>query len=282
MPLPLDDAPSGGSMPGTPWHGLITRIVEETEFDGSVRVAGDLLPVSPTRRLMVETLADALYLRYFRGTAAPFLVTRTPGQRGGGDACMRLADALRPDFLGRERWSFAYRTESGVPVFAVSTGRLGPAAASCYLDVAPTIAPEVFGRLVGALDGYAFGLRAELRGHAAFPERIGSVVVTVSRADAPALARVALRMRQRSPFAFGQTVPAFTRPLAPGIGLADEPRDGRDVGRHRFRLVAAGLVVAGPDATPDQRRAAVLTSLIDASLDPAALHLNPGNPEFRI
>jgi hypothetical protein len=269
-------------MSRSPWHALIARIAEETEFDGSVRIGGELLPVSRSCRLMVEALADALYVRYFHGPATPYLATRPPGRRGGGDACLRLAEALDRRFLGRDGWTLSYRTESGVPVFVVTTGSLDRSAASCFLELSPAIAPEVFGRMVAALDGYDLGFRAELRGHAAFPERIGSVVVTVSRADAPALARVALRMRERSPFVFGQTVPAFTRPLAPGIGLADQPQQARDVGRHRFHLVATGLVAAGPHAGPDQRRAAVLRALTDASLDPDALHLNPGSPEFRV
>ena len=42
----------------------------------------------------------------------------------------------------------------------------------------------------------------------------------------------------------------------------------------------AGLVAAGAGAGAGERRAAVLRALTDASLDPAALHLNPGNPEF--
>jgi hypothetical protein len=77
-------------------------------------------------------------------------------------------------------------------------------------------------------------------------------------------------------------VPAFTRALAPGIGLADSPVGTGDVGQDRFRLVAAGIVAAGHDAGPEARRAAVLRALTDACLDPAALHLNPGNPEFRL
>jgi HopA1 effector protein family len=282
MTVAVDDPPSAGSMSRSPWHALITRIAEETELNGSVRIAGDLLPVSRDRRLVVEILADALYVRYFRGPATPYLATRPPGGRGGGEACMRLADALHPRFLGRERWTFAYRTESGVPVFVVTTGPLGRSTASCFLELSPAIAPEVFGRIVTALDGYDLGFRAELRGHPASPTRIGSVVVTVARADASALARIALRLRQHSPFVFGTTVPAFTRPLAPGIGLADEPREGQDVGRHRFRVVAAALVAAGPKAGPDERRDAVLRALTDAFLDPAALHLNPGNSEFRV
>jgi hypothetical protein len=106
--------------------------------------------------------------------------------------------------------------------------------------------------------------------------------VTVSRADASALARIALRMRERSPFVFAHTVPAFTRPLAPGIGLADQPEQARDVGRHRFHLVASGLVAAGSHAGTGTRRAAVVRALTDAGLDPVALHLDPGNPEFRV
>jgi hypothetical protein len=269
-------------MSRSPWHALITRIAEETELDGSVRVGGELLPLSRNCRLIVETLADALYVRYFRGPATPYLATRPPGRRGGGDACLRLAESLDPRFLGRDGWTFAYRTEFDVPVFVVTTGSVDRSAASCFLELSPAIAPEVFARMVTALDGYDIGFRAELRGHEAFPERIGSVVVTVSRADASALARVALRMRERSPFVFGQTVPAFTRPLAPGIGLADHPRRARDVGRHRFHLVARGLVAAGSHAGPDTRRAAVVRALTDAGLDPAALHLDPGNPEYLV
>jgi hypothetical protein len=280
MPVARDDPPSAADMSRSPWYPLLSRIAEETELDGAVRVAGDLLPVSRSRRMVVQTLADALYAHYFRGPAGPYLATRPPGPRGGGDACRRLADAISPEFLGRGGWTFAYRTEAGVPMFAVTCGNPGRTTAGCFLELAPAVAPDVFGRLVTALEGHDLGFRAELNGHPGLPERIGSVVVTVSRRDAPALARLALRLRQRSPFAFGRTVPAFTRTLAPGIGLADHPVGWRDIGRHRFRLVAAGIVAAGHDAGPEARRAAVLTALSDAGLDPAALHLNPGNPEF--
>jgi hypothetical protein len=282
MPLALDDPTSAAPLSRSPWIALLTRMAEETELDCSVRLAGDVLPVPLGGcRLVVEMLADALHARYFRFPADPHLAPRPAKRRSGGNACVRLGDALTPEFLGRSGWEFAYRIEDGAPVFAVTAGDLdGRPTASCFLDLAPAIAPEVFGRLVTALDGYGLGFRAELRGDPGVPERTGSVVVTVARSDAAALARVALRMRQRSPFAFGRSVPAFTRPLAPGIAIADEPGTGTDFGRHRCRLVAAGLVGADPGAGPGERRAAVLRALTDASLDPAALHLNPGNPEF--
>jgi hypothetical protein len=266
MPLALDEPPPAAPLSRSPWIALLHRIAEETEFDGAV--AGETA---------VATLADALHARWVLPPGTP-LAGRPAKPRGGGDTCTRLADALHPEFLGRVGWTFAYRTHHGVPVFAVTAGRLpARATASCFLDLVPAIAPEVFGRLVSALDGYGIAFRAELQSDVQ-----GSVVITVTRRDAPALARVALRMRDRSPFVFGSSVPAFTRVVAPGIALADEPDDGTDFGRHRCRVIATGLVSAGPGAGPAARRAAALRALTDACLDPAALHLNPGNPEFRL
>jgi hypothetical protein len=134
--------------------------------------------------------------------------------------------------------------------------------------------------MVTTLEGYDLGFRAELRGDPAYPERLGAAVVTVARPHAAALVRVALRMRERSPLLFGRSVAPFTRPMAPGVGLADEPDDGTPFGRSRCGVLASSLVDAGPGAGPAERRAAVLRGLTDAGLDPAALHLNPGNPDF--
>jgi hypothetical protein len=280
MPLALDDPPPAAPLSRSPWLGLLHRIAEETELDGDVRIAGELLPV-PGGRTLSALLADALHARWFLPSVAP--AAGPAKRRGGGDTCLRLADALHAEFLGRHGWTFAYRTCGGVPVFSVAAGdRPGGATASCFLDLAPSVAPEVFGRLVSALDGYGVGFRAELRSDPAGPDGVGPVVVSVARGDATALARVALRMRERSPFVFGPAVPAFTGVVAPGIALADDPGDGTDFARHRCRVIATGLLAAAPGAGPVERRTAVLRALADARLDPAALHLNPGNPEFRL
>ena len=140
----------------------------------------------------------------------------------------------------------------------------------------------MFARVVTALDGYGVGFRAELAGDPAACARADAAVVTVDRGDAATLARVALRVRERAPFALAPAVPAFTRRLAPGIGLADEPADGSPFGRHRCRLVAGGLVAAGRGADAGARRIAVLRAITAAGLDPAALHLDAGQPEFRL
>ncbi|MCW2636607.1 MAG: hypothetical protein JWQ99_2974, partial [Blastococcus sp.] len=250
-PLTLDEPPPATPRSHIPWIALLTRIAEETELDGSVRIAGDLLPV-PSGRRPATALTDALLARYVRSPpharrAAPM---PTAG-RGAAQACARLASALRPQFFGRDGWTFTYRDESGVPAFVVGAGT-DPVAArgSCFLDLTPRVAPEVFAQLVTTLEGYGIGFRAELRGDPWFPDQVRAAVVTVARDSVAALVHIVLRTTERSPLLVGDSVPAFTRAVAPGIGLADEPHDGTPFDRHRCRLIAAALVAAGPAAGP--------------------------------
>jgi hypothetical protein len=192
-----------------------------------------------------------------------------------------VASALRPRFLGRSGWTLSHRITAGVPAFAiVAGGGPGRTAATCFLDLTPAAAPDAYAQLVTTLEGYGLGFRAELCGDPAMPEQLGAAAVTVGREHVLAVARVALRMRERAPLLFGTTVPAFTREVAPGVALADEPDDGTPFGRHRCGLLASALVRAGHGAGPGARRAAVLLALTSAGLDPAAPHLNPGNREF--
>jgi hypothetical protein len=272
-----------GPMSRVPCLDVLTRITDETDLGDGVRIAGDLVPITTCHdRLVTTALTDALHARYFRGSTAA-IGTGTPAQgRRGRDFCRRLADTLQPYLFHRDGWRFSYRTTDGVPSFVVAAGSVDRAAASCFLHLQPGTAPDLFARVVTALDGYGLGFRAELAGDPDACQRTDSAVITVGRDDVPALARVALRLGERAPFALAPSVPAFTRRIAPGVALADHPGPGTSFGRHRCRVVAAGLVGAGHGAGPADRRAAVLATLRAAGLDPAALHLNPGNPEFRL
>lgn len=272
LTLALPEAP----MPAVPALTTLTRIAEETTLSDGVRVAGELV----RGRFLTTALADALHARYFRGET-PGDESSPTGRRGAA-FCRRLADALAPDLLGRTGWRLAYRTTDGVPSLVVSTGHPAGATASCFLHLQPGTAPEVFARLVTRLDGYGLRFRAELAGDPAACVRTDAAVVTVRRDDVPAVARVVLRLQQRAPFALAPSVPAFTRQLGPGVALADDPGRGTTFGRHRCRLVAAGLVAAGRGAGVAERRDAVLRALTTAGLDLCALHLNPGAPGFSL
>lgn len=277
--MPLTLAVPTAPMSLNPALASLARIIEETELDDGVRVAGELVAATSAHgRLLTSALADALHARYFRGLSAP----KVQAGRRGDDFCRRLADALRPDFLRGDGWRFAWRTSDGGPAFVVASGSPVRDTASCFLHLQAGTAPEVFARLLIALDGYGLGFLAELAGDPAACHRTDTATVTVRRSDAAAVARVARRLQQRSPFALAASVPAFTRQLAPGIALADEPGHGTSFGRHRCRLVAAGIVAAGHSAGSAGRRESVLRTLTAAGLDPAALHLNPGSREFEV
>ena len=277
MPLTLT-VPSA-PMSSNPALTALARIIEETELDDGVRVAGELVEAAAEHgRLLTTALADALHTRYFRGLSAP----RVQAGRRGDDFCRRLAAALHPDFFRGDDWRFSYRTSDDGPAFVVASGSPARDSASCFLHLQPGTAAEVFARLLIALDGYGLGFRAELAGDPAACVRTDTAVVTVRRSDVATLVRAARRLQQRSPFALVASVPAFTRQLAPGVALADDPGPGTSFGRHRCGLIAAGLVTAGQGAGPAARREAVLQTLANAGLDPAALHLNPGSREFEV
>jgi hypothetical protein len=285
VPLTLTGSTPAPALHRAPWAALLTRIAEETELGpGGVHVAGRQLPVRDGRRLLTTVLTDALHEQYFLAARASGAEPPRVRGRRGKEFFGRLADALGPQFLGSTGWRLAYRTASGTPFFVVtgSAVRGGHTAASCFLDLHAGTAPEVFARLVTTLEGYGLGFDARLAGDPAACGRADSAVVTVARGELPIVARIGLRLRERLPFAFGSRVPAFTRPVTPGIALADEPRSGGDFGRERCRVIANGLAMAAPGAGAAERRAAVLRSLTDACLDPAALHLEPGNPEFEL
>ena len=273
-----------GPMSRVPSLEVLTRITEETEFADGIRIAGELVPVTSCHDRSVTTaLTDAIHERYFRGAPGSSGSGSPSQERRGRDFCRRLSDTLQPYLFRRDAWRFSYRTTDGVPSFLVTAG--GPIAgdaASCFLHLQPGTAPDLFARVVTTLDGYGLAFRAELAGDADACLRNDAAIVTVRRDDVPAAARAALRLGERAPFALAASAPAFTRQIAPGVGVADQPGRGASFGRHRCRLIAAGLVSTGHGAGPVSRRAAVIATLRGAGLDPAALHLNPGNPEFRL
>jgi hypothetical protein len=75
--------------------------------------------------------------------------------------------------------------------------------------------------------------------------------------------------------------PAFTKPLAPGVALAEDPGNGFSFGEHRCRLLAEALIRAH-----EQRRrslkgrlAVVLERLEEERIDPERPYLNPDSED---
>ena len=78
-----------------------------------------------------------------------------------------------------------------------------------------------------------------------------------------------------------RSVPRFTRALAPGLGIAEDPSTGESFGQNRCRLVALGLWRAF-GASAGRRRdrdASVAAVFVEAGLDPLRPHLAAGSSE---
>jgi hypothetical protein len=77
----------------------------------------------------------------------------------------------------------------------------------------------------------------------------------------------------------GDAVPALTKQLAPGLGLAEDPGDGDSFGMHRCRLVAEGIIRAHEYGmrSIQKRIAAVVTCFTEAGIDGDYPYLNPGS-----
>jgi hypothetical protein len=85
--------------------------------------------------------------------------------------------------------------------------------------------------------------------------------------------QIAIRIMQRMPGEIAAqlrpSTPLFTLPLAPGIGLAEEPNTGESFGMHRCRLVSEALVQAWKtgDQSVDGRLAAIDAHFTRAGFD---------------
>ena len=76
-------------------------------------------------------------------------------------------------------------------------------------------------------------------------------------------------------------VPLFSRPLAPGLGVAEDPGIGLSFGQHRCQLAARAVwasFVRG-DTTSDQQAATCAEVVRAAKLDPVHPHLEPGSSD---
>ena len=210
----------------------LTRITEETDLGDGVRIAGELVPItachdrlSRPRSPTPSTPATSAAPRDF-GTESPAAGTAgaSTSATGWPTPCSPTSSAATPGGSATGRPTACPRSWSPPEP---STGRRP----SCFLHLRAGTAPDLFARVVTALDGYGLGFRAELAGDPDACLRTDAAVITVGRDDVPALARVTLRLGERAPFALAPSVPAFTRqsrpasrwPTTPGAAFVRPP-----------------------------------------------------------
>ncbi|WP_147332773.1 T3SS effector HopA1 family protein [Archangium gephyra] len=107
-------------------------------------------------------------------------------------------------------------------------------------------------------------------------------VLYLERRLYPRVREVVLELHRAVASRLRPEVPMFTRALAPGLGLAEDPRGGMSFGQSRCRLVARGLWSGFTRGRTDRegRLAAVAEAFHEAGVDPAVPYLETGSPEL--
>lgn len=110
--------------------------------------------------------------------------------------------------------------------------------------------------------------------------RCDAGVLYVRIADYPAVADIVAGIYPDVANWLKTRTPAFTKVLAPGLGLAEDPGPGESFGQHRCRLLAEGLVRAYERRTPARHRLPVVTARFDeAGISLDAPYLNTGSDD---
>jgi hypothetical protein len=272
---------------------------------------------------LVHALTDRLYARYYCRRSAPDErekrasdMLETLGQanasrdgwdpgwdvvsrdahgnvvvRSGGRTRLAGADAWRNDDDGPERLALQRRRDDATlqaDYYYAYGETLGDryeelVDARVYLNVAPEAAPGWTRRATTLLNAYGVPFTFKALRYAAAYRRVDTCIVYVPRRY---VAFVAALFVDEAHTAGGlrSATPTFTRRLAPGIALADNPPGGISFGLFRMRLAAEAIVAAwhGGVSGPRERMRAIGVQFRAAGLDPRRPWLNPGNADFEL
>lgn len=150
-----------------------------------------------------------------------------------------------------------------------------------YFACRPAAAPAFVRTLTSRLDSATLPFRLKVLADPQDYRRRDAAVLYLPRAAldtaTPHLARVVAELRS----ALEREVPLFTRRLAPGVALAEEPETQESFGQHRAALVAEGVVRAAEQGRtrPTDRLDTVLATWAEADVDVRRPHLRPGSDD---
>jgi hypothetical protein len=113
--------------------------------------------------------------------------------------------------------------------------------------------------------------------------RCDAAVLYLPKRCYPAVAEVLTALHQElRDGLLGATTPAFTKQLAPGLALAEDPGEGDSFGMHRCRLLAEGIIQAREHGrrSNDERLAAVIACFAEAGIACDKPYLSPGSDDI--
>jgi hypothetical protein len=146
-----------------------------------------------------------------------------------------------------------------------------------YWHVRHTGAVEFIAGLTSTLNHLHVPFRAKVVSHPSGYPRADSGVLYLGKRHYPRVAEALPALHERLAPHLQAPVPMFAKPLAPGLGLAEDPGTEESFGQHRCRLITEALwhaFAAGIEGT-EERVAAVARALEAQGFQPRSLYLQP-------
>ncbi|MBP2019532.1 hypothetical protein J2Z79_002974 [Symbiobacterium terraclitae] len=186
-----------------------------------------------------------------------------------GEACsVQLAKELRHLF----------------PAYYMALGNRLPEAGPLlrlYWNLSPAAAIPYVRMVTELLNREEIPFKAKVLSHPRQYRRADAGVLYVHRTDFGRLRPILRQLYRGLGSRLHREVPMFTKPLAPGLGLAEDPGGGLSFGQSRCRVVAEGLYRCQAEgaADLDARLRVVAGVMRERGLDPLRPWLEPGSAD---
>lgn len=148
-----------------------------------------------------------------------------------------------------------------------------------YWHLASETAPRLVRALTARLNAARLAFRIKVVNDPARYTRCDAGVLYVHGGDYEAVAPIVRATYDELAGGLRSATPAFAKPLAPGLGLAEDPGGGDSFGMHRARLLAEGVVEAHERGAGHRSAAidVVAERFARAGIDLDAPYLNKGS-----
>lgn len=157
-----------------------------------------------------------------------------------------------------------------------------------YFNISPEGAVLLMGGITQHLNAAKISFQFKALYNPADYDRYDAAVLYIQKQDYETVRLLLQNLYAEAQAHFGEETPLFTKFLAPGLGLAEEPnqkfaaQEKESFGTHRCRIVANGLLEAwqtGEDS-PEQRMQSILNHFSYLGIDLSYPYLNANSEEI--
>jgi hypothetical protein len=193
-------------------------------------------------------------------------------------ACRATSGPLRQEGDAEVRLPKEYREM--VPGFYLALGDHGfvrdtVPTARIYWNVSPRGAERLMAVLTRDFNRAAISFQLKVLAEPLRFDRCDTAVLYFPRDEIARVVPAAGRVHSALRPWLKARVSHLVKPLAPGVGLAEDPGDGSSFGEHRTRILARLLIAHGGPPT----RPSLSSALADLGYDLDALYRNPGTAD---